>query len=98
MRYLFTHVALHLTYHYFLNENMLIYAITVTKNYDKYGNWKSNHIQYWSTNQKGMIIAVIPPFKYTLPPDNKLIITDAIYEYTMKRKEQVIEQMIFDKI
>lgn len=85
-------------YFYFLNENMLIYAIIVTKNYDKYGNWKSDDVGYWSTNQKGMIIAAIPPFKYILPPNEKLIVADAIYEYTMKRKEQVIEQMIFDKI
>lgn len=70
MRYLFTYShSFHMIYHYFLNENMLIYAIIITKNYDKYGNWKSDDVEYWTTNQKGMIIAAIPPFKYILPPN-----------------------------
>ncbi len=98
MIYLFTNIISHTRYHYFLNDNMLIYAVVINKIFDKHGNWKFDTTEYWSTNQYGVLNSIIPPFDYVIPHDLILLNKGTLAGFTEYMKEMTIEQIIFSKI
>jgi hypothetical protein len=77
---------------------MLIYVVVIIKTFDKYGNWKFDTTEYWSTNQRGALNSLIPPFDYVIPHDLILLNKRSLAGFIEYMKEMAIEQIIFSKI